>query len=486
MKKIILALLLLFAATSVPAQVLHRGIALGADRDTLMYIVASPFDNWFVLLGGGVQTFIGNTPDPEAYWNKANVGARIEVGKWLIPDLAVSLRLRTFHANSKTIHAGNNPWIDYSSPITYPGVENIYYPMSVDGVSLLGIVTFDWTNFLSGYEAGKQKKWHFYTPVGLGGVWLYGKVINPNYLVKVNKDDITVNMGDVIKNKELAIIGGFMTEYFASQHISFSLAAEMMEARGSLDDHNYNLKNGKRRVDLMPSLFAGVKFNLFKSVTKYHPYDHTSTVEKVNHKFLAYGTRNTVRTLNERIAQLNSQIDSVQAHGGPDTLALANLNNERDSLQKILDLTQIKIDPYHTPINVMEELLDMNELLKLPSAIVYYQLDRYEIDYNGSKRLQRFAKEMKQLNDTLDFFIIGAADSATGSIPHNQWLSERRCEAAYNMLVNQYGADPKRLIMVPVGGITEYEPKENNRLALIILRSPVTEEIIHRWTKKRY
>jgi hypothetical protein len=53
------------------------------------------------------------------------------------------------------------------------------------------------------------------------------------------------------------------------------------------------------------------------------------------------------------------------------------------------------------------------------------------------------------------------------------------------MLVDHFGANANQLILVPVGGIMEYEPQENNRMAMVILRSPATEEIINRWMRKR-
>ena len=103
---------------------------------------------------------------------------------------------------------------------------------------------------------------------------------------------------------------------------------------------------------------------------------------------------------------------------------------------------------------------------------------------NGHRRLQNFAKELSKMSDTVEFFIIGAADAATGTTKRNQWLSERRSEVVYNALVNHYHTNSNQLIMVPVGGINEYEMNENNRMTLVILRTPETEEIIRRWTQK--
>ena len=104
MKKVIAVLILLLAgSSSLFAQRFDRkGFALGADRDTLLYIIASPFDNWWINLGGGLQTFIGNEVESSARWNKLNYNLSAEIGKWIIPDLAVSLRLNFMNVDGQS------------------------------------------------------------------------------------------------------------------------------------------------------------------------------------------------------------------------------------------------------------------------------------------------------------------------------------------------------------------------------------------------
>lgn len=486
MKKLLLILAFTITTTSLAAQDYHwKGFSFGVDRDSLLFLIASPFDNWYVNFSGGVQTFNGNTPDPAAQWNSLNLGARVEVGKWILPDLAFSLRFGAFHTNSKSRHAGNNPWVDLDHPINYANAQNgPYYPISVHGLSAIGIITFDWTNFLSGFEAGRRKHWHIYTPIGMGGIWLYGNAIDQNYINKSKTNGIDVELGDIIWNKELAFTGGVQVEYIASPTISFNVVAELLGARGSLDDYNYRVDDDQRRADLIPSIYAGVKLNLLKEVKKYNPNTKASHIEKVNHKFLTIGTRGDIERNEAELERLNHEQDSLV------NLIVANnghrddLIHKYDSLADILDALNKEIEQTRQPVNVIEELLAFNEKQGLPAVTVYFQLDRYEIDYNGHKRLQNFAIEANQLDDSLVFYVIGAADSATGSIPHNVWLSERRCEVVYNALVNDYGVKAARLITTPVGGITDYEPKENNRMGMVMLRTPETEEIVERWQRR--
>lgn len=470
MRRFTVIALLLLATVSVSGQ-RSRGFALGADRDTLQYIIASPFDNWYLALSGGIQTFIGNELVASARMNKLNFNAKIEIGKWVIPDIAVSLRLYFFNVDGQTQY-GRQPFVDYSTDARN---DNGYTPFHAHAAAILGFVTLDWTNFVMGYESGKRNRWHVFTPIGLGMSMLYGIQRNPVGSYEV---------GSFRRNLELAFSLGVGVEYIISEHVTIHSHLDLFGSESTWDWTPY--KNDYSIFDLNPSLNIGVKFNLLKSITKFNPYTKTSAREKVNHEFLSFGTRNTVSTLQGRIDHLNNAIDSVQnlshVKGERDSLMLVDMSKERDSLQQRLDSVEDFLG--RAPVNVIEELLQSNESLGLPATIVYYQLDKYDVDYNGRKKLQKFAKEVNNLDDTIEYYVIGAADSITGSIRHNQWLSERRCEAAYNILVNDFNVSSNQLLLMPVGGIMEYDPQENNRMALIIQRTPQTEAIVNKWMEK--
>ncbi len=471
-KHLIILAILIATASSLSAQNFsRRGFALGADRDTMLYIIASPFDNWYINVGGGIQTFMGNELEASARHNKLNFNLQGEIGKWIIPDVAVSARFSIFNVDGQSQY-GQQPFIDKLNDTPN---ENGYFPFHAYAASLIGYVTLDWTNFLSGYERGKRNKLHIFTPIGLGASVLFGPQRNP----RGNEE-----LGSFRRNFELAYSGGIGAEYEVTQELALSATIELFGSESTWDWSPYD--NSYSRFDIIPSFNIRARFNLLKNVTKYNPYTKNSSREKVNHEFLSFGTRNTIPGLNGRIERLTHEIDSIQnlsdQRGANDSAMLAGMNKELENLQDRLDSLQSL--PYR-PINVLDELIQMNEVMGLPSTIVYFQLDRYELDYNGRKRLQNFAKELNALDDTVEFYIVGAADSATGTIRHNLWLSERRCEAAYNMLVDHFGVDGNQLIMVPVGGITDYDPQENNRMAMVILRTPVTEEIIDRWMRKR-
>lgn len=463
-KRILVLLTLLLATSSLSAQnFVRRGFAFGADRDTLLYIIASPFDNWFLTVGGGAQTFIGNELNASARHNKLNYNLKAEIGKWIIPDLSVSLRFSYFSVDGQSRY-GLHPFIDFTDvPIT--DGYYAYQPFHAHAFGIVGYVTLDWTNFFRGYEIGRRTRTHVYSPIGLGFSALHGKQINPSR--RVNGE-----VGDFRINWELCYSAGIGVEYVASQELAYSVNFDLIGSESTWDWSPYD--NSYSRFDVMPTLTFGIRLNLLKDVVKRNVYTNVSTLSPVYHEFLTVGGRQELPALRTRIIVLNNQIDSLEGQSHVDSALVAELKDSLDALQNQLDSL-----PEAPVTNVMEALMQND----LALTVVYFELDKYNIDRNARYRLRRFAKDMERAPDTLEYYIIGAADSLTGSKRHNDWLSEKRCKAAYDVLVNDYGADPNQLTLVPVGGITAYEEKEENRMAMIVFRSKEADEIIAQWSR---
>jgi outer membrane protein OmpA-like peptidoglycan-associated protein len=456
-KGLVLILLLVLSASSLSAQnFIHRGFAFGADRDTLLYIIASPFDNWYLTLGGGIQTFMGNELEASARHNKLNYNLKAEVGKWIIPDLAVSLRVSYFDVDGQTKY-GLHPFVNRAEDTPN---DNGYYPFHAHSLSFVGYVTLDWTNFFCGYEIGRRNRVHVYTPIGLGFSMLHGRQRNP-------RDEI----GMFRKNWELSYSGGIGFEYEVSQRLALSANMEIFGSESTWDWSPYD--NSYSRFDIMPTLTFGARFNLLKDVRKYNPYTGNSSRETVYHEFLSFGHRHTVSDLTGRIETLNERIEQIENRAEVDSMQLADLKDSIDDLQNQLDSIS------ELPPNVMADLIQNDLVL----TVVYFELDKYDLDRNARYRLRKFAQQMDRVPDTIEYYIIGAADSLTGSKRHNDWLSEKRCQAAFDALVKDYGADRNRLTLVPAGGITAYDPKEENRMAMIVIRNEESDAIIEKWSR---
>lgn len=482
MKKLFIILTIL-AAFAIPTQAqneeyyIRRARSYGIDKDSLLFLIGSPFDNWYVTFGAGLQTFMGNEVDVEASHNKLNYNLFVQVGKWIIPDLAVSVRYSYFTVDGQSRY-GLQPFIDYEAvPLEQrydpdnPGYYN-YQPFHAQAMALTGYVTLDWTNLFLGYEIGKRTRNHYYSAIGMGASMLYGPVRNPR-----RKDMV---LGEVSHNFELCYDFAFGAEHHLSQELALTYRISLFGSESTWDWSPYD--NTRIRFDLMPQFTVGARLNLLSHINKEDPYTKEAYRADVIHYFRTVGSSHELERRERELIRLSRERDSLGQLLDQQPQLRPEILNKYDSIQaKIDDIN------YQAPrkLNVLEELSDAIERLNIPAAIVYYELDKYIIDYNGRKRLQNFVKEISHLDDTLEFYVIGAADSITGTIRHNQWLSERRSEAALNMMVKNFGADPNQFILVPAGGIMDYDPPEYNRMAMVVLRTPVTEEIVKRWIRMR-
>ena len=436
---------------------LTRSFALGADRDSLQYIVASPFDNWYLEVGAGVQTYVGNEVERSARCNGLNYNLYAEIGKWVIPDLAVSFYVSHFDLTSQSQY-NRNPYINWQSNRN----DNGYYKTHAFAFAFGGLVTLDWTNFLHGYDAGQNRKFHVTTPVGLGYMVNFGKKYNDNPAVP---DPV---------NQELFATAGLHFDYYATPHAILTANLRGTITRGSFDYSPYN--NLYTSIDWMPSFTIGVRFNLFREV--YLPYGDSLVIQEVNHRFLP--AHSMVITDRQRIRELQERLIDC------DLLA-----DERDRLLDTIDslrrvIAELPDGPDEPGDNPLADLYELALRNPRTSAIVYFQLDRYNLDYNARKTLQNFAgrvTDYEQFPDTNVYYIVGAADDSTGSAQHNWGLSIHRTGSVHNQLTKVYHVPARQLEKVHLGGIHHYSPKQLNRVCIVVLKDERSTPIIKKWGK---
>lgn len=435
---------------------LTRSFVLGADRDTMEYIVASPFDNWYIEVGAGLQTYIGNEIERSARHNGLNYNIYGEIGKWVIPDLAVSLYLSHFDLSSQSVYS-RNPYINWSSKPNANG----YYRTHAFALAIGGLVTLDWTNFLHGYDAGQHRKLHVTTPVGLGYMVNFGKKLNDNPEVP---NPI---------NRELFASAALHLDYYATPHTILTANLRGTLTRSSFDYSPYT--NLYTNVDWMPSFTVGVRFNLFREV--YLPYGDSVIVQEVNHKFLP--ANSVMITDRER---LNALLDRLVACDENGTLLADERNRLLDSIDSLKALlNELPDEPDDNPLANLYELALRNPRT---SAIVFFQLDRYNLDYNARKNLQYFATNVtnyEEYPDTNIYYIVGSADDSTGTSRHNWGLSIHRTTSVFNQLTKVLHVPARQLERVHLGGIHQYSPKQLNRVCIVVLKDERSTPFIKKW-----
>jgi len=153
----------------------------------------------------------------------------------------------------------------------------------------------------------------------------------------------------------------------------------------------------------------------------------------------------------EAIKQLSqSQIDALKAQ-------LDDANAENDRLRKLLEEQEDEDDEEQVPVSV-------KEFINTPIS-VFFDLDKTEIkELRDLVNVQALAKYAAENNSSL--LVTGYADSATGSAPHNQWLSERRAERVANEIVKM-GVSEGKIQKKAMGGVDILSPISYNRRATV-------------------
>ncbi len=135
--------------------------------------------------------------------------------------------------------------------------------------------------------------------------------------------------------------------------------------------------------------------------------------------------------------------------------------------------TQDSLEQAMKPVDKIEEAVAYNEMLQ---TTVSFYIDKTFITEAQERNVRSVARFMENHPD-LDVVVTGYADKQTAYPKYNMMLSKKRATNVYNMLVQKYGVDPKRLTMDYKGD--EEQPfeivNEWNRSVVFILK-PHTDD----------
>jgi OOP family OmpA-OmpF porin len=96
-----------------------------------------------------------------------------------------------------------------------------------------------------------------------------------------------------------------------------------------------------------------------------------------------------------------------------------------------------------------------------PQFSIFFTVNSSDIDELNLEKAFA-AAEMLKANNNLDFDIIGHTDKS-GAEEYNEYLSKKRAQAVYDLLVKEYGIEPSRLNIIAKG---DKEPLSQNILSV--------------------
>lgn len=205
-----------------------------------------------------------------------------------------------------------------------------------------------------------------------------------------------------------------------SEYIDFFL-----QCRGSFYGDTYNDFVMGRPVDIDLSCLGGFNINIGgRSYNSFNPCDYS-----------------------DYINNLNNQVNDLRGELAVTAAALAAAEAQ---------LPCPEITESETVVIEQAPLL----------ATVRFRINSARISNEEKVNVYTTAEYLKA-NPDQNLIITGFADKDTGTSSYNMALSQRRAQAVYDMLVNEYGIDPSRLAMAAEGSDIQPYPVNNwNRIVI--------------------
>lgn len=397
--------------------------------DSTAVLVGNHNDNWYFGVSAGVHMFSGNEEVPSARINPITPQLGLKFGKWLTPSIALSADLDLGFAKGQS---RNNVYV--------PNKNGQYHSFTFFYYDLYGEVTLDWMSLTTNYARSSRMKYHLQNTIGMGYAWQTGKAGNPD------------RKGNV-SNYEMSFHFGFNNDIRLNNRVNLFIEPKLTLIKGTWD---YSpMSNTWGKMDYMISLSIGAKFGLGK---------------KSRHSFAA-GSNVGV----DEIRKIQKDYEKLEQDN---KISAAEKEAKIDSLNNVVDRLKDR-DPI--PMQILDVMVDDN----LKYVEVHFRIGEATVEQTNETSLMIFAEKINRAKDDVKFMIISSADKGTGTPESNMVLTQKRCDAVYNILVDKYGVNPDRLEKYPIGGIDHYEPDYMNRMTLVVEKNDNVIKILQRHSEKQ-
>ena len=495
MKKIFFIAMLMLTATSVMGQRVledrrsHIDTTRESGEHSVGWLRSHIMDNWFMGLNGGVNMYMGFEDNKGPLLDRFSPQIEGIFGRWIFPMVGIKANLGFANATgfvSKDSYLAyrSNMTADYghcwglSSDQLISGNDTIngslggyFWPVDDND----NIFRQEWKyiyggldfvlnfSYLKRYDrVHLDKKWNHWGYVGFHvriGVSENHPEKFSNFIGRSIEDGR-------LKNSNFAAEGhiGYSCLYSINNHWSI-----MGDARMSIIEGNFDRERIEKVEIMSPDIDLSVRlgivynFNLRSKEARLKYY-----VEK---GVLPYNADpdNMPRFVNfvqvEDVDYIQ-QIDTIYVSIS-DTINSTEVIEKKQAMER---QRQMLIDQF----NSLPQNLTLDNILGkrlVPYEMVFFERDKWDIRATEEIKIAKMARVMKAFPEW-KFILYGSADSKTGTVKRNDFLSRNRADVVYHKLVYEYGIPKDQLKREYLGGILNYDPYILNRTTVIIMEHP--------------
>lgn len=440
------------------------------------WVRSHPADNWYFMVNGGGQLYNGYQDNLGPFKDRLTGMVEAYMGRWVFP--MVGFRLGGGWGRS-------HGFVSVADHDAYPlahgfgeseGLSNEalggYYWSYADDNSLYiqkwdhlyagGDIMVNFSLFHNGQNYNAERKWH---NLGYAGVYIHHGLNEDHPQVPRSSDDNWAAEGRV----------GYVGKFCINKHWNLFLDARFSVFEGRFD-REYCEDVEKFPQDCMFSLHGGVCYDLnFRSEGKRSQYFVEQGLMTKNDgsapKYINYVQVEEIEQI--RIIDTIVKYTTVYADD-IDTKHLV------DSLQRVLD-SLLRIQKASADDQPLDSIFLKN---LLPYEMVFFALDQWDILPSEEMKIAKMAKII-QAYPNEKFLLTGSADSKTGTVKRNIFLSHNRADVVYNKLISEYGINPDQLEREYLGGIMDYDPFVLNRTTVIIMDHPTVRKAFEAMKSQR-
>ena len=386
------AALIAVSLTASPAVMAQEN----GNRDENGKVVRGPYetngfgDNWFIGAGGGINVF----------WNEGLGADNLKIapsvdfnfGKWFTPSVGMRIGYQGINAQV---------WSD-TQTLLGPTVDadNKMYLEKFGYMYVHGDFLWNISDALGGYK--QTRFWNFVPYLHAGYFRTYGL------------DNVT------FADNEIAGGAGLLHNL------------RLMDRLDLIVDMRATVVNGRARgatgVAVLPSVTMGLAVDL-----GWPAFVRTSTI------------------LGEFEAVTVDQIAALEAATMALEMANESLQQENDKLNASNGKLNKEVKALKA--KVADSAFSATEFFdEMGPAVVYFNIGKAVLDEKEMRHMDFIAKNIltKVDQDTkIHITVAGTADSTTGTLKRNQYLSKARGEYVMNLLTQKYGISKDRIILNP-------------------------------------
>ena len=381
---------------TVPADTTLASNSYLLEADTIDYI-SDKVQNWYVGLSIGGSYSMGENTRFGNFFDMTRPSFQLQVGRNFYPQFGLRATL------SYLPQRGRAEW-STSEYLEKYAQQDGNYDFQIGAGFLDGVVDFH--SALFGYK--EKRRFSLKGYLGLGAIYVFGfDKDKTDWLKHPTYKDCTVdgvhhNAGDALNPGYGYTVNTHPYWYFAG-HVGLIADVRLTDAWSvNLDasfngtDDGYNGMRYRRVYDSYVNLMLGAMYK-FKN------------------------------------------------QNGERSVKYAHYNNKDvvDELNRLLDETADSLKEARNPIIVPYENVSYNEMLQ---TTVSFYIDKTFVT-DAQKRNVKSVAQFMENHPNFDVIITGYADVQTAYPKYNMMLSQKRAQAVYEILTQEYGVDPNRLSM---------------------------------------